>query len=289
MAHDESAYSALGLEPGADTTAIERAYKRLIKQHHPDRPGGDSDRAAEINWAYRELRSPPMPRDTLVLVDDDPLEESGGGWIRAALVLLLALAALLAITGPGAAYMRQLAQPLVPTLANGQAAPTAISRDTMDQPLHVAAVTGAVGEAVRFLGKHDALALLSASRDCHRTLRSDPSVTQLDRCSAFDDAVVQLQNRDPMWDQGPFSQIAVTSRQWSAASALSNDYLAIDSRLDRIRIQVELALAPMEPPRLAPEPSLTPMLNSADALGGNADTLEDNIGVAEPAEKAPPL
>ena len=33
-------------------------------------------------------------------------------------------------------------------------------------------------------------------------------------------------------------------RQWSAASALSNDYLAIDGRLDRIRLQVELALAP---------------------------------------------
>ncbi|MEP7130549.1 MAG: J domain-containing protein [Sphingomicrobium sp.] len=289
MAHDESAYSALGLEPGADTTAIERAYKRLIKQHHPDRPGGDSDRAAEINWAYSELRSPPMPCDTLVLVDDDPLEERGGGWIRAALVLLLALAALLAITGPGAAYMRQLAQPLVPTLANGQAAPTAISRDTMDQPLHVAAVAGAVGEAVSMLGKHDALALLSASRDCHRALRSDPSVTQLDRCSAFDDAIVQLQNRDPMWDQGPFSQIAVTSRQWSAASALSNDYLAIDSRLDRIRVQVELALAPVEPPRLAPEPSLTPMLNSADTAGDNADAVDGNTGVAEPAAKPPPL
>ena len=287
MAHDESAYSALGLEPGADTTAIERAYKRLIKQHHPDLPGGDSDRAAEINWAYRELRSPPMPRDTLVLVDDDPLEESGGGWIRAALVLLLALGALLAITGPGAAYMRQLAQPLVPTLANGQAAPTAISRDTMDQPLHVAALTAAVHQAVSILGKHDDLALLGASRDCHRTLRSDPSVTQLDRCSAFDDAIVQLQNRDPMWDQGPFSQIAVTSRQWSAASALSNDYLAIDSRLDRIRVQVELALAPVGPPRLAPEPSLTPMLNSTDALTGNADA-EAKIDMAEPAEKVPP-
>ena len=31
-----------GLEPGADPAAIERAYKRLIKQHHPDREGGDA-------------------------------------------------------------------------------------------------------------------------------------------------------------------------------------------------------------------------------------------------------
>jgi hypothetical protein len=54
---------------------------------------------------------------------------------------------------------------------------------------------------------------------------------------------MQLQNHDPMWDRGPFSEIAVTGRQWSAAAALSNDYVAVDGRLDRIRLQVELALA----------------------------------------------
>jgi hypothetical protein len=49
-------------------------------------------------------------------------------------------------------------------------------------------------------------------------------------------------------DQGPFAELAVTGREWSAASALSNDYLAIDSRLDQIRLRVELALAPEIPP-----------------------------------------
>ena len=134
--------------------------------------------------------------------------------------------------------------------------------------------------AVAMIGKHDDLALLGASRNCHRALRIEPSVTQLDRCAAFDDAIVQLEDHDPMWDQGPFSQIAVTSRQWSAASALSNDYLAIDSRLDRIRIQVELALAPPDPPRLAPPLPLTPVLNSADELDGNvvvAQSAEDEV------------
>ena len=70
---------------------------------------------------------------------------------------------------------------------------------------------------------------------------------QLDRCAAFDDAVVQLQDRDPLRDQGPFSELAVTGRQWSAASALSDDYLAIDGRLDQIRLRVELELAPRCP------------------------------------------
>src|SRR4029078_3085994 len=57
MPDDASAFAALGLEPGADSAAIEQAYRRLIKRHHPDREGGDARRAAEINRAYRELRA----------------------------------------------------------------------------------------------------------------------------------------------------------------------------------------------------------------------------------------
>jgi hypothetical protein len=70
---------------------------------------------------------------------------------------------------------------------------------------------------------------------------------QLDRCAAFDDAVVELQNRDPLRDQGPFSELAVTGRQMNAAAMLSNDYVAIDGRLDRIRLRVELVIAPALP------------------------------------------
>jgi hypothetical protein len=47
----------LGVDPGSNSAEIEQAYRRLIKQHHPDREGGDASRAAEINRAYRELRS----------------------------------------------------------------------------------------------------------------------------------------------------------------------------------------------------------------------------------------
>ena len=73
-------------------------------------------------------------------------------------------------------------------------------------------------------------------------------MARLDRCAAFDDAVVQLQDRDPLRDRGPFSELAVTGRKMSGATLLSNDYLAIDSRLDQIRLRVELALAPVAPP-----------------------------------------
>ena len=87
------------------------------------------------------------------------------------------------------------------------------------------------------------MALATVSRDCHHVLRTHPSLAQLDRCAAFDDAVVQLQDRDPLRDQGPFSELAVTGRVWSGATGLSEDSVAIDSRLDRIRLRVELALA----------------------------------------------
>jgi hypothetical protein len=59
--------------------------------------------------------------------------------------------------------------------------------------------------------------------------------------------VVLLQDRDPLRDQGPFRQVAVNRRHWSDAAMLSSDSLAIDSRLDRIRLRVELRLAPGEP------------------------------------------
>jgi hypothetical protein len=93
------------------------------------------------------------------------------------------------------------------------------------------------------------MALARASGDCHRALRGSPDLQKLDRCAAFDDAVVQLQDRDPLRDQGPFSEIAVTGRVWSAATALSDDSVAIDGRLDRIRLRVELTLAPEVQPQ----------------------------------------
>lgn len=261
MVGDVSAYAALGLEPGADAAQIERAYKRLIKLHHPDRRGGDGERAAEINRAYRDLRRDAGSHDPLILHDDEPVETRGKRWVRTAIVLVAGVG-LLVLIGPVANYIRGVSPPAAAAIPGGEAR-TPMKPDTMDQPLHLAEIKGAVRQAVA--NGRNQRALLSASRDCHRVLRQYPSVDQLDRCAAFDDAVVQLQDRDAMWDEGPFSQISVTGRQWSAASSLSNDYLAIDSRLDRIRVQVELVLAPPAPPAIR-SLSATPEANLADDL-----------------------
>jgi hypothetical protein len=44
----------LGLEPGASSAAIKRAYRRLAKAHHPDL-GGDAEAFHRLDAAYRLL------------------------------------------------------------------------------------------------------------------------------------------------------------------------------------------------------------------------------------------
>lgn len=246
MADDASAYAALGLEADADSASIEQAYKRLIKAHHPDREGGDAKRAAEINRAYRELRRERDLQDPLELNDewDDGSPARRRDWPALALLAVGTVGALLWAMGPLGPSADALRTPMLHRFVADRAGGS--TADVMDQPLHVAAITASARRAQHLARTSDEMALASASRDCHHQLRSDPSLLQLDRCVAFDDAVVQLQDRDPLRDQGPFSELAVTGRLWSGATGLSDDYVAIDSRLDRIRLQVELALAPQD-------------------------------------------
>jgi hypothetical protein len=252
MGDDGSAFAALGLEPDADSAAIERAYKRLIKEFHPDRAGGDARRAAEINRAYRELRSgrdlkSPLDLNVELAGEQAPAVRS---WTAFTLLLIAGIAAALLVLGPLGPAADAVRSPVLKRFAptRGRAAD-----DPMNAPLNIAAIAAAA-ERAQFLSRtRDEMALASASRDCHHELRRNPSLLQLDRCVAFDDAVVQLQDRDPLRDQGPFGELAVTGRLWSGATALSDDYVAIDSRMDRIRLQVELALAPRLQPRPAPE------------------------------------
>jgi hypothetical protein len=250
MSEDHSAYAVLGLKPGADWAEIERAYKVQIKLHHPDLPGGDGRRAAEITHAYRELKRLRDESRQLALRDEDiPVRRRGYGWLWFLLSAGTIAAAVFLATGTLA---RLSGDP--PHNRGADRISDELGSDLMDRPLSTSAIDAAVGDALRISKHHDEMALATASLDCHRKLRASPRLEQLDRCAAFDDAVVQLQNRDPLRDQGPFSELAVTGRQMNAASTLSDDSLAIDSRLDRIRLHVELALAPALPPLPPPPP-----------------------------------
>lgn len=245
MGGDASDFATLGLEPGADRAAVEQAYRRLIKHHHPDREGGDGARASEITRAYRQLREQRLEGG---LEFYEPFasapSSTGGAWPVVALLLVGASLALLYSAGPGSPRLErslaQTARSLVPGAAERAAERAA---EPMRQPIDPAAVAAGIADARRINRSGDEMALTSESRECHGRFRDSPNLAMLDRCAAFDDAVALLQDRDPMRDRGAFSGLAVTSRQWSAAKDLSGDYMAIDGRLDQIRLQVELSLA----------------------------------------------
>lgn len=63
-------YSVLGAEGGATREDIERRYKRLAQQHHPDR-GGDEEEMKALNEAWR------------VLGDEDSRRAYDAGRVRA--------------------------------------------------------------------------------------------------------------------------------------------------------------------------------------------------------------
>ncbi|WP_440765757.1 J domain-containing protein [Natronorubrum sp. DTA7] len=66
----ESHYEALGLSPTADERAVRRAYRSLLKEHHPDQ-GGSRERFLRIKTAYEAI------------VGEQPLDgpETDGGTI----------------------------------------------------------------------------------------------------------------------------------------------------------------------------------------------------------------
>ena len=246
MAGRASAFAVLGLEPGADGAAVERAYKRLIKQHHPDREGGDASRAAEITKAYRELRGGKAAADPLQF-NEFVERRRRPRWPVAALVGGGVLALLLMTVGSsvplsGALWANKARLPVRSASVRGA------DRDPIGDPLHLQPIDQSVRQALSLFRTKDEMALANASEDCQRRFRDRPGTKMLDRCAAFDDAVVGLEDRDPLRDNGPFAPLAVTARQWSAASALSDNDLAIDERLDQIRLRVEIVLAPQIPP-----------------------------------------
>lgn len=50
-------YTTLGIKAGASKQEIKKAYRVLAAKHHPDAPGGNSEKFQEIQAAYEEVKS----------------------------------------------------------------------------------------------------------------------------------------------------------------------------------------------------------------------------------------
>lgn len=50
-------YTVLGLKNGASKAEIKKAYRVLAAKHHPDAPGGNSEKFQEIQSAYEQVKS----------------------------------------------------------------------------------------------------------------------------------------------------------------------------------------------------------------------------------------
>ncbi len=261
MRGDESAFAALGLRPGAKPAEVDEAYRRLIKQYHPDRTGGDGRRAAEINHAYRVLRrqglqvARPRTVPMAVHMPERRPRPRKREWLLTVLVL--------GIAGAGLANedLRSKSVATVPRLpiAWPQADESGVRSPAMpwvdfDEPLHVAVIDGAISDAARLdeVGTSDAAT--DYSRDCRNKIRKQPSLALFDACAAFDEAMIALADED-VATSGAFSGSEVMAREMAAARILSDDMLGADSRLHRIRTRVEMALLPrLDPPAADVQP-----------------------------------
>jgi curved DNA-binding protein CbpA len=279
MPGQPSAYAVLGLDPGADRAAIDAAYRELIKRYHPDRTGGDPQRAAEINRAYRELRdgalaAPAVQRATAPRTSR---RRSRGRRIRrrARPGARLNLWAAIGLAGIAAVLLQggKFDDFTFDWLLGGSEFPAsgAAGRRTQSAPLDAPLTEGdivlAVSEAWRL--RQDPEAAANFSRTCYQGLRRAPKLALLDACAAFDDAAAILIERDEARDSGPFAASAITARQVNAGSLLSDNYLEIEARLNHVRARVERLLAPaiaVEPAQarsvaveeVGPEPQLAP-------------------------------
>lgn len=70
-----SPFDVLGLDPGADADEIERAYRRKVKDAHPDH-GGSTERFQRVRRAYEALSDGYEPGDEFVADPGDAADEA---------------------------------------------------------------------------------------------------------------------------------------------------------------------------------------------------------------------
>lgn len=274
MQGDRSSYEILGLEHDAPREAVDRAFRSLIKQYHPDRVGGDRQRAEEIIAAYRNLTGRRVAIDDLELNDRGDERGISAGWQIAGLLLAISLLILALVAGP---FDSGFAARLRALDLSGRAADAAwkgYSAEGLEKPIDDAAVKAMTKRAESDFRRLDEAGLADVSRECRQRYHQQPSAAAFDRCAVYDFAIVNLQDRDPVGDRGQFQEVAVIRRQWANAAMLTNDSYRIDSRIDRLKLKVELLLAPDLPIPQVSVPPVEEMPQRLDVVPSGASVDE---------------
>ncbi len=269
---ERSAYAILGVRPGAGRAEVNIAYRRLIKRYHPDRPGGDSNRAAEINRAYTFLRRR-LGEPVRVPVAVPIRRRAGPARFRraASLFTVLIIGVAIAVvsrdghlgTTPPAFLLFSEWNRTPPVESDGNYGDAPLA--DFEEPVQPRIVANAVADALRFHAAGNLSAAVAYSRDCQISLRRERKLGWFDACAAFDEAMLTLYGDSGKPDSSAFNEAAVVAREIAAARILSDDTLAADSHLHQIRSQVDIAILPMLDSAAAPEPQLSGL---PDSLAG---------------------
>lgn len=248
MSGQRSPYDVLGLRPGAGRAEVNDAYRRLMKRHHPDRPGGNANRAAEINLAYTFLRR--RLGEPVRIPVPVPVRRRPPRGRRSILPLFIlaaaAISAAILSQGDGRSFARD-AFVSVPRFSPSHAGDGGIFEAplaSLDEPVQSQVVAKAIADAVAFHSSGNLAAAADYSDVCQKRLRRHRTLSWFDACAAFDEAMLTL-NDGGSDDPGPFNESAVIAREVAAAGIFSDRSMSFDSHLHDIRSQVDMAVLPM--------------------------------------------
>ena len=166
----DSAYEALGLRPGASRTEVDEAYRRLIKLHHPDRAGGDPDRAADVNRAYTLLRQQrlavgPQSRPVPVVLHPKPKPRSRWtDWLFTAVLLGIVVGGVGMQMSRGKTILSQPLKVRWPVADTSFQSARANPLISFDQPLNLAIIDSAIAQATKYAAEVPLKVMETASK-----------------------------------------------------------------------------------------------------------------------------
>lgn len=247
MTAEDHALAILGLRRGATRAQVDEAYRRLMKVHHPDRAGGDSNRAAEVNRAYtmlRRHRDAPVrrpPPSVPIRTAPKPRRSPFAGWL---IVLGIGASAIVGLVSGDLERDSPAGREWVSPDASSRDGVSLTPAVNFDTPLNASVIANAISDAEHFDDSGDLSAAIQYSRICHERLRQGPNLIMFDACAAFDESIFVLNADKPGATSGTFDSQAVLAREIGSARIFSGDAFDADSRIHQIRSMVEYSLLP---------------------------------------------